>query len=248
MKAPDFNNFCEAWVSAQASMAAGKMLSQHDLSGIFDDLEDYTLEVVLASIKIHRKSARFAPVVFDIVEIIKDRTGAKHIGAEEAWTLAVRSFDESATVVWTKEIAEARALVCELYALDKVGARMAFKDAYARIIKTADNPKWFATIGCDPAQHFDAIAAAVRAKRLPIGAEAKYHLEAPITVQALIEQAYYVASKTYALAQCDLMKKILHVYVEPELIDERAHERAEFERKRSAQLDAVAIKLRSLVH
>lgn len=242
----DFNEFQEAWSSAHETMAAGKALSQKAMSSIFDDLEDYPLHIVLGALKVHRKTAKFAPTVFDIVEIIKDRTGAKHIGVEEAWTIAVESFDEYSTVVWTKEIAEARGIASDLYQRDKVAARMAFKDAYSRIIKTAPEPKWFTTIGFDPQRRADAIASAVLLKRLPAGSDAKYRIEAPtMTAQLLIESAQQKTGAVDALAKLGMIKKIIDGAGLPsaDLAGDRTEERLAFERKRNAQLEAVEVKL-----
>jgi hypothetical protein len=245
----DFNNFQEMWASAHETMAAGKSLSQKSMSGIFDDLEDYPLHIVMGALKVHRKTAKFAPTVFDIIEIIKDRTGAKHVGVEEAWTIAVESFDEYSTVVWTKEIAEARGIASNLYQQDKVAARMAFKDAYSRIIKTANEPKWFPTVGFDPQRRADAIATAVLLKRLPAGTDAKYRIEAPtMTTQLLIESAQQKTSNVDAIAQLGMLNKIISGVGFPEidLAGERAEERLAFERKRNAQLDAVEVKMRAV--
>lgn len=240
----DFSEFQEAWSSAHETMAAGKALSQKAMSSIFDDLEDYPLHIVLGALKVHRKTAKFAPTVFDIMEIIKDRTGAKHVGVEEAWTIAVESFDEYSTVVWTKEIAEARGIASDLYQRDKVAARMAFKDAYSRIIKTAHDPKWFTTIGFDPQRRHDAVAAAVLLKRLPTGSDAKYRIDATImTPQLLIESAHKKTGNVDAMAKLAMIKKIIGHDAVIDVVEERAKERAKFELKRAKQLDAVVVEL-----
>jgi len=246
----DFNTFSQAWADAHDVMAAGKVLTPRAMESIFYDLEDYSFDVVLASIKIHRKAAKFAPTVFDIVEIIKDRTGAKHIGIEEAWSIAEASFDENLTVVWTNEIAEARGHVSGLYENDKVAARMAFKDAYGRIIKTANEPRWFVTEGHDHSLRADAVKAAVLLKRLPpLKADSRYLIEAPTTsMQGLIEKAHKVTGKVDALAKIALIKTVLQIDEEADLVDARAKERAKFELKRTTQLDAVADKLRGAMH
>lgn len=56
----------------------------------------------------------------------------------EAWAMALSSKDERETVVWTEEMAEAF-LLCKapLATGDEIGARMAFKDAYARLVREA---------------------------------------------------------------------------------------------------------------
>jgi hypothetical protein len=130
-----------------------------------------------------------------------------------------------------------------------MAARMAFKDAYSRIVKTAGGPKWYSTLGYDPQQRFDAIAAAVLLKRLPAGAEARYRIEAPTTsMQGLIEHAHKVTGKVDALAKIALIKTVLQIDEGLDLAEERAKERAMFELKRTKQLNAVADKLRGAMH
>jgi hypothetical protein len=72
----------------------------------------------------------------------------------EAWALALNSRDEAETVVWTVECARAFALCSPvLVAGDEVGARMAFKDAYSRLVaeaRAANVPvEWSASQGWD---------------------------------------------------------------------------------------------------
>lgn len=56
----------------------------------------------------------------------------------EAWAVAITSTDERETVVWTQEMAAAFALARPLMESgDEIGARMAFKDAYKRLVEVA---------------------------------------------------------------------------------------------------------------
>ena len=56
----------------------------------------------------------------------------------EAWAIALSSQDEIETVVWTGEMSEAFLLCKPLMASgDEIGARMAFKDAYGRLVAAA---------------------------------------------------------------------------------------------------------------
>jgi hypothetical protein len=88
-----------------------------------------------------------------------------HPTANEAWGLVLASRDESETVVWTEQIAEAAGIAQPvLDAGDEVGARMAFRDAYDRILRErADPPRWFPSLGRDPQRRTAAIDRAVRA-------------------------------------------------------------------------------------
>jgi hypothetical protein len=84
------------------------------------------------------------------------------LSADEAWAIAVQANDESATVVWTNEIAEAWGVSQTID--DKVGARMAFKSAYERIteqaIKNGVITSWTVTLGSDPEQRKQALETA----------------------------------------------------------------------------------------
>lgn len=56
----------------------------------------------------------------------------------EAWAIAITSQDERETVVWTQEMAEAFRVASPLMAAgDEIGARMAFKDSYKRLVDNA---------------------------------------------------------------------------------------------------------------
>lgn len=91
---------------------------------------------------------------------------------DEAWALALASRDEAETVVWTDEMAQAF-LQCQtvLASGDEVGARMAFKDAYNRLVATAraeNRPAvWSVSQGWDVQRRAAAINQAVIAGRLP---------------------------------------------------------------------------------
>lgn len=90
-------------------------------------------------------------------------------GAEEAWAIAVRACDETETVMMTDEIAQAWGVAQPIFNLgDEVGARMAFKEAYGRILGSAEAPaKWFPSIGSDPYKRDTALAEAKRTGLLP---------------------------------------------------------------------------------
>jgi hypothetical protein len=93
--------------------------------------------------------------------------------ANEAWAISLRSRDERDTVVWTQECAEAFAIASSvLEGGDEVGARMAFKAAYERLVeasRAAARPvQWIKSIGHDPTLREAPITEAVRAGRLQL--------------------------------------------------------------------------------
>lgn len=84
---------------------------------------------------------------------------------DEAWAIALQSSDEAETVVWNGEIQQAMAAARPIIeAGDKIGARMAFRDAYERIVRTNREagivPKWEASLGWDKERRALAIESA----------------------------------------------------------------------------------------
>jgi hypothetical protein len=115
------------------------------------------------------KAGKFAPRPADIIGVIEAMNPDGRIGAEEAW--AMYPHDEASSAVITNEMAEAmQAARTLLNEGDKVGARMAFKEAYVRI--TTQNkfngiaPRWFPSLGHDAQGREEALKLAVQKGRL----------------------------------------------------------------------------------
>lgn len=116
---------------------------------------------------------KFPPVPADIIAQLEGR--ARDDGrpeADEAWAMAMRAQDEGATVVWTDETAEAwGAALPVLLAGDEVGARMAFRAAYSRLVdgarKFGRHVRWTASLGHNKAEQQQVIAQHVQLGRLP---------------------------------------------------------------------------------
>ncbi len=84
---------------------------------------------------------------------------------DEAWAIALQSSDEAETVVWNGEIQKAMAAARPiLEAGDKIGARMAFREAYERIVRVNREsgiaPVWEASLGWDKERRALAIESA----------------------------------------------------------------------------------------
>lgn len=84
----------------------------------------------------------------------------------EAWAVAITSQDERETIVWTQEMAEAFNLARPLLSSgDEIGARMAFKDAYKRLVDDAratNKPvSWSVSAGWDQNRRQIAVEKAV---------------------------------------------------------------------------------------
>lgn len=115
---------------------------------------------------------RFVPVPADLIAQIEFRAGDDgRPGAEEAWSIALAGRDEAETIVWTAEIAQAWGVVQPvMQAGDLIGARMAFKEAYSRIVGDAraqrEPLRWIAALGHDSTRHLDALRRAADLGRL----------------------------------------------------------------------------------
>ncbi len=117
------------------------------------NLAPYPMSAINAAFQSYLdENGQFAPTPAGIAMRCKLMDGRP--GAEEAWAIALTSQDEADTVVWTAEAAEAFALCRPVLAMgDEVGARMAFKDAYTRIVAQARAERrpaqWSASLGWD---------------------------------------------------------------------------------------------------
>lgn len=152
----DFHKFADEWVFAHDIAANKSVPSERAVSFVFELLIDYPLEFIIAAIKQHCKTNRFAPTPSDIVSLLETKN--KRPSADEAWAIIPKddAYGYEKTVVWTQEIAQGWAKVCQDYQTDRVGARMAFKAIYERLCNEAvlmGKPvEWILAIGTDKAQ------------------------------------------------------------------------------------------------
>lgn len=126
------------------------------------DLEAYSEAAVLAALQRCRQEVRGVLTVADVIARVEDGRP----GPEEAWAMLPR--DEAITVVWTTEMAEAWGVARE--AGDKIAERMAFKEAYARIVSKARGERrpahWQASLGHDVEGRESVLLRAVELGRL----------------------------------------------------------------------------------
>lgn len=140
------------------------------------NLQAFPLQVVRMAFGAYQdENGEFAPAPAGIA--MRCRLLDGRLGAEEAWAIALSSRDEADTVVWTAECAEAFALCQSVLSMgDEVGARMAFKEAYTRIVAQARAERrparWLTSAGWDVGRRTAAISKAVRAGLLPAPATA----------------------------------------------------------------------------
>jgi len=141
----------------------GTELSEAALRAFERRLSAYSEAQALAALDRCQLELHGRLTVADVIDRIASVGG--HPSANEAWGLALASHDESETVVWTEQIAEAAGIAQPvLDAGDEIGARMAFKDAYDRILRERqEKPRWFASLGTDAGRRAAALDKAVRA-------------------------------------------------------------------------------------
>jgi hypothetical protein len=126
-------------------------LSPGTLAMIARDLREYDQSIIFKALHNLRKNTdRFN--LKNIILEIEALDPNKRLGVDEAWALYPHNEDASAVI--TDEIAEAMQVAYPLLQEgDKIGARMAFKDAYIRITNehrdAGIKPKWFPSLGRD---------------------------------------------------------------------------------------------------
>lgn len=147
----------------------GNQLNPAALMLMAEDLAEYPLDVVLNAIKRCRRELSGRLSLAAIIERIQSADGMH--GAEEAWALMSRP--DSETVVITEQMSEAMQFARQLLNDgESVAARMAFKEAYTRIMQRAREtnakPRWFVSFGHDPQGRIQPVAEAVRSGKLQL--------------------------------------------------------------------------------
>lgn len=139
----------------------GRQLSAGAAAMFMADLSKYSTDEVLVALQRCRSELRTFPTVADIAT----RVGDSRPGPEEAWAMIPK--DEEASVIWTDEMAEAYGVARSLLNEgDSVGARMAFRESYSRLVEEARRlgrrVKWTASFGFDKEMRNAAISFAVQ--------------------------------------------------------------------------------------
>lgn len=176
-------------IAATAELC-GKTYTPAAAAMFAQDLEGFDDTAVMAALTRCRKELDGKP--FNVAAVIS-RIDDGRPGPEEAWAMLPQ--DESATVVWTEEMCQAWGAALPLLRDgDKIGARMAFKEAYAKKVMDARDQrrpaKWTASLGDDKSGREPALKAAVEKGRLSaphVRALLPYH-EVSQSMQALLER------------------------------------------------------------
>ena len=147
----------------------GREISPSAAMVMAQDLEKYPADVVAQALANLRRDAKARFSTGAVIEQIEKLQPDGRPGADEAWAMIPQ--DEAATVVWTDEMAQAFGIAWPLLAEgDKIGARMAFRDAYNRIVeqnkRSGTAVRWVPSLGHDPAGRETALTEAVRLGRL----------------------------------------------------------------------------------
>lgn len=143
----------------------GRTFSEPAARVFVQDLSRFPEDAVMKALARCRREVKGVLTIQDVVSRLDDGRP----GVEEAWSQM--PFDESQSVVWTDEMAEAfgiaRGLLDEG---DRVAARMAFKEAYTRMVgaaRDAGKPvRWTPSLGFDKSGQQAVLAEAVAHGRL----------------------------------------------------------------------------------
>lgn len=147
----------------------GNEMNAVALDAMVEDLAPYGVAPVMDALARCRRECKGRLTLADILERMESADGRPE--ADEAWMNALLAVDEYATVIWTEETQQAFAIARPALEIhDRVGARMAFKAAYDRLVSDAraqNRPaKWSASLGFDHEQRRAALENAVQAGKL----------------------------------------------------------------------------------
>ena len=196
----DFGQFSAMLDDIASVLPPSVPLSSTGKAMFFRTLANLPLEAVRRAFDAHVRDpqrGRFFPKPADVLAQIPD----DRPGADEAWAISVKGNDEGATIVWTEEMAQAWGIARPVMRLgDEVGARVAFRDAYNRLIAAAKHAghavNWMPSLGHDVDGRYMALHEAELLGRIG-GGDIAGLLPAPV-VAAVPEdvRAYLGALKT----------------------------------------------------
>lgn len=178
MREDDFQTFVQMLDDCYSLLGKGDKPSATARAMFFRAMAAYPINVVQAAFDAHIRDpqrGRFAPTPADLVAQIEGAMqNDGRPGPEQAWAMCSSAGDESATVVWTTEMAEAFQVASPLLVDgDTVAARMAFKEVYTKLIESARMErrpiKWEVSLGHDERRRHAALEAAEKQGLLPPG-------------------------------------------------------------------------------
>jgi hypothetical protein len=167
MRKEDVAVFADIWGASLETY--GKTPSDAQTMMAFSLLEKYSLAEIKHALGAYMSDSdegRFMPKPANIIGHIEALNPDGFLSSDEAWAIALDMMDENNTVVVTDQIMYAMPTATQIYnSGDAVGARMAFKQAYDRLLNEArakgDSPRWYPTLGHDPARRKGPILAGI---------------------------------------------------------------------------------------
>lgn len=179
MREEDMDEFSELLDGVCGLLSRGKYVpSPINTALFFRALARHSMDDVRAAFDAHiadTQRGQYVPSPADILAQIEGLAANDgRPGVEEAWGLCARACDESETIVWTEEMAQAWLVSREVMAMgDRVGARMAFKESYTRQVEDARRIRrpisWTVSMGKDPAKRLSALSKAETMGLLGVG-------------------------------------------------------------------------------
>ena len=149
---------------AVVAEVTGTELSKGALQVMTRELQRHDEQRVLRALARCMREIKGRLTLADVIERLQGSDGRP--GADEAWSIALAGMDESATVMLNDEIAQAMSVARPIYQDgDRIGARMAFRSAYERVVedaRTRNAPaRWWPSLGSDAAGREQVIRDAV---------------------------------------------------------------------------------------
>lgn len=168
MTESDLDEFIKIWKAASAVYNIN--LTDEAIGLSFQVLAKNEISDIRQALSEFLTTSQFPPKPADIINLLASHDGRPT--ADEAWSIAMQSFDEYKTVVMNDEIAAALDSARGIYNDgDKVGSRMAFKAAYDRNVSTARReglkPTWWPSMGFDKSGREKPLLDAVEKGLLP---------------------------------------------------------------------------------
>lgn len=190
---------------AATAELCGTNLSEAAAKLLLSDLSEYDERAVVAALSKCRRELKGRLTLAEIVSRIDDGRP----GPEEAW--AVMPIDEATTVVWTQEMSSAFWIAQPLIDQGEiVAARMAFKEAYLKLLAEAREQripaKWTVSLGHAQDGRQPVIAAAVEKGRITheFACRLLPNYESVDTVTPLLQEQ---SNKAFAMAE-QVIKRI----------------------------------------
>lgn len=179
---------------ATAMAVYGKTITTGMVDLYFSALQRYELDVVREGLNRHLQdpqAGQFAPKPADVIRQIQESHHDGRPEGDEAWSMAILASDEQITTVLTEEIQGALWAARPLLEMgDKIAARKAFLDSYARLVRIAREKgkpaAWHVSLGLSKSGRAEAIDTAVRLGRISHDSGSRYLAEigfdsAPLT-------------------------------------------------------------------